>query len=671
MRWIPTALLALFAAASCSAPPATTRLPVADMLDKAASAPAKATTAAEKLLLPPEERPSIPGFDGATAWLNVERALDMRDLDGRVAVIDFWTSCCINCIHTLPTLAAIEDQFRNDPVLVIGVHSPKFDEERDPNRLREFIRAQNIAHPVAVDAKMTIWDNWGIRAWPTVVLVDAQGKLAWATSGEPDQKELAAAIEEALAEGRAKNALAKGPLGSLRPETSPPGPLRYPGKVFALATGGLAIADTGHHRIVLTNKEGAAEHVIGSGAAGASDGSAAAASFRLPQGLTEAAGALYVADTGNHLVRKIDLATREVTTVAGTGSLGVEPLKNGEAPGRSLALRSPWDVLHHAGAVYVALAGSHQIAVFDPKLGTVRLYAGSGREARIDGAALDAAFAQPSALATDGKSLFVLDSETSSVRAIDFASAAVRTVVGVDLFVFGDVDGDASKARLQHPLGLAYGKNALFVADSYNNKIKRIDPAKGTTKSLFAGLGEPGGLTVRGADLIVADTNHHRIVRRAIAGSGEVAPVSLAGLAAPAPKSTSAQPDAPVLALAPVRAPARGPSTLHLDWGLPHGTAVNEEAYLRLAWTSAEGLTRTPDAVRTTGAKAKDGLDVSIEPAANQSASASLTGTLELVICDDIDHRVCVPVRRTLKIAIAFDPNAPPAKAKIPLPPAQ
>jgi len=670
MRWISRTVFAALVLGGCTgAPAATSRLPVVK-----AEAPKEDTTpaasTAEKLLLPPRERPSVPGFDGATAWLNVERPIELRDIEGRVVLVDFWTSCCINCIHTLPTLASIEEEFREEPVLVLGVHSPKFEEEKNPERLREFIRAQSIAHPVAVDAKMTIWDSWGIRGWPTLALIDAEGKLAWIASGEPDRAELVGAIKEALAEARAKNALAKGPLKGLRPEATPPGPLRYPGKVLALAKGGLAIADTGHHRIVLTNQAGAVEQVIGTGTAGASDGGATSASFRLPQGLTEVDGALYVADTGNHLLRKIDLATRVVSTVAGTGSLGAEPLGAGEKEGREVALRSPWDLLHHAGAVYVALAGSHQVGVFDPKRGTMRLYAGSGAERRVDGTALEAAFAQPSALATDGKNLFVLDSETSSVRAIEFASGQVRTVVGVDLFVFGDVDGDASKARLQHPLGLTYGKNALFVADSYNGKIKRIDPAKGTTTSIITGLGEPGGITIEGADLIIADTNHHRIVRRAITGNDAPRSLALAGLEPPAPKSSSASPPAPTLAFASVRAPASGRSTLHLDWGLPKGTALNEEGYLKLSWTNVVGVARAPDAIRTTGAGAKGGIDVAIEPAKDQRAG-SLTGTLELVICDDIEHRVCVPIRRTLSIPISFEGNAPPAKATIPLPPAQ
>ncbi|UQA62166.1 thioredoxin-like domain-containing protein [Polyangium aurulentum] len=627
--------------------------------------------AAGSPLVAPDERPDIPGFNGATAWLNVDHPLSADELRGRVVLVDFWTSCCINCMHALPTLAAIEHRFRDEPFVVIGVHSPKFDEERDPARLRDVLADLAVEHPVAVDAEMLIWNTWGVRGWPTFALVDAEGRVAWAASGEPDAEELSTLIESALSEARASKKLAKGPLRGLRPERGPAGPLRYPGKVTALADGGLAIADTGHHRIVLTDKAGSVTAVIGSGAAGANDGPYASASFRRPEGMTEVDGDLYVADTGNHLLRKIDKKTREVSTVAGTGSIGTEPLRNDERPARSVALRSPWDVLHHRGSVYVALAGSHQIGVFDPKRGTMRRHAGSGREARIDGAAPDAAFAQPSALATDGRALYVLDSETSSVRAIQFDTGSVRTVIGEDLFVFGDADGDASKARLQHPIGMAYGAGALWVADSYNGKVKRVDPATGTTRTVLSGLGEPAGMAVVGADLVVADTNHHRLVRRPAAASGDASPVALAGLTPPAPPPrVNEAPKGPVVALGRVRAPARAPSTVHLDWKLPPGTGLNDEAPLRIVWTEAEGLTRPPEPLRTTGAKVKGGVDIAIQPSEGAS-SASLTGSLDAVLCDDVDHRVCVPVQRTLKLEIAFEGGAPLARAAVPLPPAR
>lgn len=520
---------------------------------KAASAGAATATATDEptsallaLVGPIAELPSeqdrveVPGFEGAARWLNVDRPLSLADLRGRVVVVDFWTSCCINCLQTLPTLKKLERAFAGLPLVVVGIHSPKFDEEADAERLIDIVLDNRIEHPVASDAQMKVWRAWGVEAWPTVVVLDEEGRALWAGAGEPDYEELSAVVRTVMLEARSKGTLAKGPLPGLWPEKETAGALRYPGKVTALADGGMAIADTGHHRVVIVDREGKVTDVVGTGAEGLRDGAFAEATFARPAGMAEAGGDLYVADTNNHAIRKVDRKAKTVTTVAGTGELGgrfsnVEP-----RPGTKVALRSPWDLVTVGERMFVALAGSHQIGVFSPKTGEIRLYAGSGHEARHDGAALAAAFAQPSALAVDraGKELFVLDSETSSVRAIDLAKEEVRTVVGKGLFVFGDADGDRETARLQHPIGMAWAEGALFVADSYNSKIKRVDPATGATKTLLGGrddevLDEPAGLAVIGGDLVIADTNHHRIVRVAKLGAGAPEPVTLRGVPEP------------------------------------------------------------------------------------------------------------------------------------------
>jgi sugar lactone lactonase YvrE len=248
---------------------------------------------------------------------------------------------------------------------------------------------------------------------------------------------------------------------------------------------------------------------------------------------------LYVADTENHAIRVVDRKARTVTTVAGTGALGLGRLRDEEAPAKTTALRSPWDLAVVGNTLYVALAGSHQIAIVDPKASTVRLFAGTGQEYLSDGARLKATFAQPSGLATDGKDLFVLDSETSSLRKIELASGQVTTLVGHGLFVFGDTDGPGDKARLQHPIGLTYGSGSLYIADTYNSKLKRVDPATGTVKTVVGGKDhaaffEPAGLAFVGPSLWIADTNHDRIVKTDPA-SGSVTPITLAGLTTPKP----------------------------------------------------------------------------------------------------------------------------------------
>lgn len=517
-------------------PPISTPAPGASA-DAAARPPSPGLEGAVVPLPDEGDRVSVPGFDGAAQWLNVDRPLSLADLRGRVVVVDFWTSCCINCLQTFPTLKRLEERFRGQPLVVVGIHSPKFDEEGDAERLVDIVLDNHIEHPVASDPDMKVWRAWGVEAWPTVAVLDANGKALWAGAGEPDADELEVIVRSALREADAKGALAKGPLPGQRPEKDTSGVLRYPGKVTALADGGMAIADTGHDRILIVDAEGKITDVVGSGAEGKKDGSFAEATFARPAGMAEALGDLYVADTASHAIRKIDRKAKTVTTVAGTGELGGMIRDNAPRPALKTALRSPWDLVTLGDAMFVALAGSHQIGLFSPKTSEIRLYAGSGREARIDGALLDAAFAQPSALAIgkDAGELFVLDSETSSVRAIDLKARTVRTVVGKDLFVFGDVDGDRETTRLQHPIGMAWSDGALFVADTYNSKIKRVDPVTGVTKTLLGGrddklVDEPAGLAVIGADLVIADTNHHRIVRVPKKVDAPLEPITLRGV---------------------------------------------------------------------------------------------------------------------------------------------
>ena len=232
---------------------------------------AQASSADAKALPAESERVAVPGFDGATAWLNVDHALTMKELAGHVVVVDFWTSCCINCLQTLPTLAKIEDQFANDPVVVVGVHSPKFDAETERARLSDAVRQYSIKHPVAVDGSMKVWNAWGVDAWPTVIVLDTKGRAVWVGSGEPDRDALASIISSALAEGKSNGTLNGTKIAGITPEKDDSGPLKFPGKVTPLVGGGLAVSDTGHNRIVLLDAAGKVSAVIGSGLSGNTD----------------------------------------------------------------------------------------------------------------------------------------------------------------------------------------------------------------------------------------------------------------------------------------------------------------------------------------------------------------------------------------------------------------
>jgi thiol-disulfide isomerase/thioredoxin len=298
--------------------------------DRKAAAPggaADATTSPSTVLPPIANRAQGGDFAGATAWLNAERPLVPADLAGRVVVVDFWTSCCINCLHTLPILSALEKRHEADAVLVVGVHSPKFDAESENERLRSAIAENSITHPVAVDGSMKIWTAWKAQAWPTVLVLDAKGRIVWRHSGEPDKDDLEAHVAAALEEGRREGILNTSRLAAVKPLAADTGPLAFPGKIVALEGGAFAVSDTGHHRIVIVDATFAVKEVIGGGLAGMTDGGYAEASFRKPQGIASSGDLLYVADTENHAIRVVDRKARTVKTL----DLGFAVTKDGAA----------------------------------------------------------------------------------------------------------------------------------------------------------------------------------------------------------------------------------------------------------------------------------------------------------------------------------------------------
>ncbi|MGD8450740.1 MAG: redoxin domain-containing protein [Phycisphaerae bacterium] len=483
-------------------------------------------------MLSPGQDPSLaprvraPEFPPTAEWLNTEQPLKMADLRGQVVVLDFWTYCCINCLHILPDLKFLEDKYRGQPLVVIGVHSGKFDQEKDPDNIRQAIRRHNIAHPVVVDSDYTIWRAYGVRAWPTLVVIDPEGKVVTQMSGEGHRGDLDRVIRNLLDRFGAKGALAQPREAGLQ-YAPPDGPLAFPGKVLADAAGRrLFISDTNHHRVLVADLDGQVTQVIGSGAIGLTDGTFAEAQFHQPQGLELSADhqTLYVADTENHALRAVDLDKQRVTTVAGNGQQAAYHDHGGR--GRAAKLNSPWDLARVGDRLYIAMAGTHQIWVCDLDTARVAVFAGSGREDGTDGPNRDAAFAQPSGLATDGRRLFVADSEISTIRAVELSNnGSTSTVAGSGgLFDFGARDGRGRAARFQHPLGVALSNDTLFVADTFNHLIRRID-LKSDEVTTFLGTGrpeigtpaapglfEPGGLSMAGDTLYVADTNHHRIL---------------------------------------------------------------------------------------------------------------------------------------------------------------
>lgn len=495
-----------------------------------------ANTVTPPAAAPAEPRPKVPApeLEGGVAWLNTAGPLSLKkDLRGKVVLLDFWTLCCINCIHVIPDLARLERKYANE-LVVIGVHSPKFDSEKDTASIRKAILRYQIEHPVVNDADHKIWNSYGVEAWPTLVLIDPEGNLLGEVSGEGNFELLDKVIAKVIEEHRQKKTLNEQPIrfDLARFRESGDTPLFFPGKVVADGAGNrLFIADSTHHRIVITDLEGKLLAVAGTGVPGLADGPFDQARFSDPQGLAFRGDTLYVADRKNHCLRELNLRDKTVRTIAGTGEQEFDATNrrlDRPVPGRSIGLNSPWDLYLHGDQLFIAMAGHHQIWVYDLKRRDIGPYAGTGQENIGDGPLAFARFAQPSGLTGDGKYLYVADSETSSIRRVPLEpTGRVKTLVGRGLFVFGDQDGPgraedetAPEARLQHALGVVHHDGKLYIADTYNNKIKVLDLATNRVQTLAGGdwgwpvprpFHEPGGISYANGKLYVADTNAHRI----------------------------------------------------------------------------------------------------------------------------------------------------------------
>ncbi|HXU37650.1 MAG TPA: thioredoxin-like domain-containing protein [Blastocatellia bacterium] len=470
-----------------------------------------------------EGKVNAPEFPEGMEWLNTDRPMAIRQLRGKVVLLDFWTFCCINCMHVIPELRKLERKYPNE-LVVIGVHSAKFAAERGTENIRQAILRYEIEHPVVNDHDMKIWSEYTVNAWPTLMLIDPAGKIVGRLSGEDVYDRMDSAIAMLIETFDARKMIDRRPLDlKLERQRTPGSVLAFPGKVLAdQKSKRLFIADSNHNRIVVVSLEDASvKEVIGSGEMGLIDGSFEGAAFNHPQGMAVDGATLYVADTENHALRSVDLEKRSVTTIAGTGEQSRQYVTFG-GQGKQIALNSPWDLTLHNGILYIAMAGPHQLWQMNPKTGGIAPYAGTGREARIDGPLAEAALAQPSGITNDGRKLYFADSEVSSIRSADIhRDGRVDTIVGEDLFEFGDRDGKGSQVRLQ--LGIVYHDGRLFVADTYNNKIKVVSPTERSAET-FLGTGEsgmrdgdratfnePAGVSVAFDRLYIADTNNHSI----------------------------------------------------------------------------------------------------------------------------------------------------------------
>lgn len=571
-------------------------------------------------------RVPAPSLDGGTEWLNTAGPLDLKDLRGKFVLLDFWTYCCINCMHILPELKKLEQKYERN-LVVIGVHSAKFATEKDSKNIAEAIKRYEIEHPVVNDANHVIWNSYEVTSWPSLRLIDPEGNLVGVHSGEIEFEALDPVFAAGVAYYRGKGLLNETLLRfDLEQFKAEPTPLRYPGKILADEPNSrLYIADSNHNRIVVATLDGSLVETIGSGAIGQRDGNFETAQFNKPQGLALRGSTLYVADTENHLLRKIDLENKTVVTIAGIGRQSRFPWpgvnredpnaampKRFAAPPRETALASPWDLALHGDSLYVAMAGPHQIWRMPLDESEIGVYAGNGREDIVDGRLLPrrpygvpaASFAQPSGLAIQGDQVYVADSEGSSIRAVPLGSGDVRTVVGTAhlpfnrLFTFGDIDGKGNDVRLQHALGVVAYRDALYIADTYNHKIKRLDVGKKSVATVAGDaesgktdnpprFHEPAGIAAAAGKLFVADTNNHLIRTIDLDGGNRVATLEIRGLTPPSPPKSEEDAKRPYAGAPRIdieRAevqPQDGKVRLDVRLTLPVGYKINPDAPMR------------------------------------------------------------------------------------------
>ncbi|MGW2101346.1 thioredoxin-like domain-containing protein [Streptomyces olivaceoviridis] len=462
---------------------------------------------------PRRARVRAPELTGKGGWLNTgDQQYTLADLRGRIVVLDFWTFCCINCLHVLDELRELEEKHR-DTLVVIGVHSPKFAHEAEHQAVVDAVERYGVAHPVLDDPELATWKQYAVRAWPTLVVIDPEGYVVAQHAGEGHVHAIERLVTELEAEHEAKGTLRRGDGPYVAPEPEPTA-LRFPGKALMLPSGTFLVSDTTRHQLVELAED--AETVvrrIGSGTRGFADGGPREASFSEPQGLALLDdGSVVVADTVNHALRRLDPATGEVTTLAGTGKQWWQGSAT-SGPAREVDLSSPWDVAVFGGKVWIAMAGVHQLWTYDPAGRTVAVAAGTTNEGLVDGPAAEAWFAQPSGLAATADRLWLADSETSALRWVGL-DGQVHTAVGTGLFDFGHRDGAADQALLQHPLGVtALPDGSVAVADTYNHALRRYDPATGEVTTLATDLREPSDAVLVGEDIVVVESARHRLTR--------------------------------------------------------------------------------------------------------------------------------------------------------------
>ncbi len=613
-----------------------------------------------------EPAPAIP--TGVT-WFNVEKPLTLGQLKGKVVLLDFWTLGCINCQHIIPDLKKLESEF-GDALVVIGVHSGKYSTEHDDDSIREAIQRYGLEHPVINDPEFAVWQTFGASAWPTLVAIDPAGNLVGGHAGEGVYPLFQPIIASLVEEFGAKGSIDRTPIPLSLRSTATATLLSFPGKVLADDAGGrLFVADSGHNRILISDLAGRLQTAIGSGIEGFADGAANEATFRQPQGLALSPDGktLYVADTRNHAVRRVDLSTNEVATIAGTGKQ-LEKLPGAASKARETALASPWDLVQSGDTLFIAMAGIHQIWAMSLTQGTITVFAGTSREGIDDGdRKTQATLAQPSGITADGHYLYWVDPESSSLRRAALSGdGEVKTIVGTGLFDYGNEDGKGKAAKLQHAQGVVFADGSLYVSDTYNHEVRRVDAATFEVTTV-AGTGsrgwsdgpgqiamfdEPGGIGFARGTVYVADTNNH-LIRALDIAAAKVSTLTLSNLSV----ASALTPGRAQKVTADAQTVVPGATNLRITFNAPAGYHLNSQAPSRLTLSSSNPA--VVELGETALSWSSDEATVTLPvPAVLKSGTATLTGTASVYYCRSGEEALCFIGQLEVTLPVMVDAAA-------------
>lgn len=459
----------------------------------------------------PGPRTVLPEFPEALHWVNCREAPRLFDLRGCVVLLVFWNAASISSMNLLADLRALARR-RPGEFVLLTVHTPRYASQQSDAAVLQALQRCRVHAPVANDHEWQAWLACSITAWPTVLLIDADGTLAARFVGEGQAAGIEAAIaqvQEGLPPVHAR--VQDDFLEATQPRAT--GPLAFPACALATETR-LYVSDAGHHRVLECLHGGQVLRQFGSGTAGNWDGHIAASGFQSPQGLALGNGCLYVADAGNHGVRRVHLETGEVDTVLGTGAAAVGGIDGAPGQGLRVAVNAPHAVAVDGEVLYVAATGQHQLLRVNLPAQQVAVLAGDGRMDVRDGIGAESSLAAPAALAQVAGQLLVADAGGNAIRRLRLADLAVGTLAGAGPWEPGRLDGSGRDARLAWPAGLAVDGERVYVADTCNDRLCVLDPFSGALRTLAVDgeLHAPSGLSFAAGRLWVANRAAHAIL---------------------------------------------------------------------------------------------------------------------------------------------------------------